>query len=131
MKMKKLMTAALLAGTTLSLSSCWLLLGAAVGGSTIAYVQGEYSMNVEGSTKDAYNATLEAIQSNDNLVLTKKVISPSSATIQGSTKVNPTDFKVDIEELTGNSSKITIKFGTFGDRAASDALMSQINKNLG
>lgn len=130
MKMKKLMTAALLVGTTLSLSSCWLLIGAAAGGGTIAYVQGKYSMNVEGSMKDAYNAALEAVQSNDNFVLTKKSVSAVSASIQGNTKADSKDFNIDIEKLTANASKITIKFGTFGDRAASDALMTQINNNL-
>jgi len=130
MKMKKTMTAILLAASTLSLSSCWLILGAAAGGSTIAYVQGKYSMNVEGSLKDTYNAALEAVQSSDNLVLTKKTITPTEANIDGNTKADPTDFYIKVEPLTNNASKVTIKFGTFGDRAASDALMTQINKKL-
>ncbi|AIT09628.1 membrane protein [Candidatus Francisella endociliophora] len=130
MKIKKLLTASLLAASALSLSSCWVLVGAAAGGGTIAYVQGKYSTNVEGSLKDTYNAALKAVQNNDDFVLTKKTITPTDATIEGNTKADSTDFYVQIEKLTGNASKVTIKFGTFGDRTASETLMTQINKNL-
>lgn len=128
MKIKKIITALFLTISALSLSSCWLLVGGAAGGATIAYVKGEYSMNMEGSLKDIYNATIEAVQSNDNFVLTKKTIS-NTAIVKGNTKVNSTDFSVKIEKLTDNASKVTIKFGTFGDRTESATLMDQIQKN--
>ena len=129
MKIKKIVTASFLAVSALSLSSCWLLLGGAAGGATIAYVQGKYSMNMEGNIKDIYNATIQAVQSNEDFVLTKKSITPTEASVNGNTKVDTTDFDVTIEKLTDNASKVTIKFGTFGDRTASATLMDQIQKN--
>lgn len=125
-KLKKVLIAVLLGTSALSLSSCWLLVGAAVGGGTAAYISGEYSMNMSGGLKDIYNATLKAIQSNDNFIITKKSITSMDAVIDGSTKVNSTSFYVKIEKLTDNASKVTIKFGTFGDQTMSATLMDQI-----
>ncbi|AJC48421.1 DUF3568 family protein [Allofrancisella guangzhouensis] len=111
------------------LNSCWLAVGAIGGGTAIAYTEGKYSMNMEGGIKDIYNAAIQAVQSNDDFVLTKKQITPTEATIEGATKVNNTDFYINIEKLTDNASKVSIKFGTFGDRTASATLMDQIQKN--
>jgi hypothetical protein len=130
MKMKKIVVAGVLAGSVLSLNSCWFLVAGAAGAGTVAYVQGKYTMNVNGSLKDVYNAAIEAAQSNDNYVISKKTITPTTASVNGSTKVDPTDFSITIEKLTDKASKVTIKFGTFGDRAASEALMNQIQKDL-
>ncbi|BCD92013.1 membrane protein [Francisella halioticida] len=130
MKIKKTFTVLLLAVSVLSLSSCWLIIGAVVGAGTIAYVQGEYSMNIDGSLKDVYNGALEAVQSNNDYVITKKDITPTDATIEGNTKVDATNFSIKMEKLTSKASKVTIKFGTFGDRTASATLMDQIQKNI-
>ncbi|MFV9973234.1 MAG: DUF3568 domain-containing protein [Francisella endosymbiont of Hyalomma asiaticum] len=126
MKLKKVLIAVLLGTSALSLSSCWLLVGAAVGGGTAAYISGEYSMNMSGGLKDIYNATLKAIQSNDDFIITKKSITSMDVVIDGSTKVDSTSFYVKIEKLTDNASKVTIKFGTFGDQTMSATLMDQI-----
>ncbi|ABK90586.1 DUF3568 domain-containing protein [Francisella tularensis subsp. novicida] len=130
MKLRKVLIATLLGASALSLSSCWLLVGAAVGGGTAAYISGEYSMNMSGSVKDIYNATLKAVQSNDDFVITKKSITSVDAVVDGSTKVDSTSFYVKIEKLTDNASKVTIKFGTFGDQAMSATLMDQIQKSV-
>jgi hypothetical protein len=129
MKLKKTLTALFLAISVLSLSSCWLLVGAAAGGGTIAYINGKYSMNMDGSLKDIYNASLKAVQNNDNYVITKKSITPTDALVEGNTKSDSTDFYVEVEKLTDKASKVTIKFGTFGDRTQSATLMDQIQKN--
>ncbi|GMN89783.1 DUF3568 domain-containing protein [Francisella sciaenopsi] len=130
MKLKKILTATLLATSALSLSSCWLIVAGAVGAGTVAYIDGKYSMNMDGSVKDIYNATLKAIQNNDNMVLTKQNLTPIKADIRGKTKVDSTDFYVEIVKITDKASKVTIKFGTFGDQAMSATLMDQIQKNL-
>ncbi|KEI35032.1 DUF3568 family protein [Allofrancisella frigidaquae] len=129
MKAKKIITVGLLCVSFLLLNSCVLLLGAAAGAGTIAYVDGKYSMNLEGSITKIYNAALEAIQNNNDLVITAKTITATQAMIKGSTKTDSTDFYVQIDKITDNASKVTIKFGTFGDQAMSSTLMDQIQKN--
>ena len=129
MKIKKILTAAFLVIAALSLNSCWFALAGVAGGGTVAYVEGKYSMNMDGNIKDVYKAALEAVQNDGNLVITKKSITPTDASITGNTKVESTDFSLSIVQLTSNASKVTIKFGTFGDRTASATLMDAIQKN--
>ncbi|MDE4951264.1 DUF3568 family protein, partial [Francisella tularensis] len=77
--LRKVLISTLLGASALSVSSCWLLVGAAVGGGTAAYITGEYSMNMSGSVKDIYNATIKDVQSNDDFVITKKSITSVDA----------------------------------------------------
>ena len=136
MKVNRILIVCALVFTTLSLNGCLLALaggavaGSAAGGATIAYVSGSYSVNLDNSLDDVYNSAIEAIQDNDDYVLTKKVITPTEATIDGSSKADKTDFVVKVEKLTNKASKVTIKFGSFGNREASEALMFNIQKDL-
>ena len=118
--------------STLMLNSCVLLLGAAavgVGAGTVAYIQGTYTMNMDGSVVTVYNAAIKAVQDDDNLVMKIKTIKSSEGSISGTTKIDNTDFKVEVKKLTNNSSEVSIKFGVFGDREASELLMKKIEKN--
>lgn len=128
MKLRKVLIATLLGASALSLSSCWLLVGAAVGGGTVAYIDGNYSMNIEGNYKAVYKATLKAINDNNDFVLVSKDLDQTkqNADIEGATKIDSTSFSVKIERLTDQATKVTIKFGTFGDQAMSSTLMDQI-----
>ena len=70
MKIKKIIIASFLTVSALSLNSCWLALAGVAGGGTVAYIQGKYSMNMDGSIKEVYNSALEAVQNDDNLIIT-------------------------------------------------------------
>ena len=128
---KKIILSLLLATSALTLNSC-ILAALAVGGSTVAYIDGVYSMNMEGNYKDAYKAALKAVNDNSDFVLVSKNIdsTKNTAEIEGATKVDSTDFTINIQRLTDNASKITVKFGSFGDQAMSSTLMDQIQANL-
>ncbi|WP_201751463.1 DUF3568 family protein [Francisella noatunensis] len=132
MKLKKILTATLLAASALSLSSCWLVVAGAVGASTVAYVEGNYSMNIEGNYIAVYKAALKAVNDNNDFVLVSKDIDKTkkSADIEGATKIDSTSFSIKIDSLTDKISKVTIKFGTFGDQAMSSKLMDQIQANV-
>ncbi|AJC48420.1 DUF3568 domain-containing protein [Allofrancisella guangzhouensis] len=116
---------------TLTLSSC-ILAAVTVGGGTVAYIEGKYSMNIEGNYKDVFKAALQAVNDNHDFVLVSKDLDPDNAyaEIDGATKINSTNFYTKIEKLTNNASKVTIKFGTFGDQAMSSTLMDQIQANV-
>ncbi|MDE4972339.1 DUF3568 family protein, partial [Francisella tularensis] len=68
-----------------------------------------------------YKATLKAINDNNEFVLVSKDLDQTkqNAYIEGATKIDSTSFSVKIEILTDQSTKVTIKFGTFGDKAMS------------
>jgi hypothetical protein len=127
----KIILSLLLATSALTLNSC-IVAALAVGGGTVAYIDGVYSMNMEGNYKEAYKVALKAINDNDDYVLVSKNLNSEngSAEIEGATKVDSTDFTINIKKLTNNASKVTIKFGSFGDQAMSSTLMDQIQANL-
>jgi hypothetical protein len=131
--LKRFLLIGIVLSSTLMLNSCLLLLGTAVvagvGAGTVAYIQGTYTMNMDGSVVTVYNAAIKAVQDNDNLVMKIKTIKSSEGSISGTTKIDNTDFKVEVKKLTNNSSEVSIKFGVFGDREASELLMKEIEKN--
>ena len=133
MNYKKIILIPMLILACLSLNSCLLLLGtvavAGVGAGTVAYIQGTYTMNMDGSVVTVYNAAIKSVQDNDNLVMKIKTIKASEGSVSGTTKIDNTDFKVEVKKLTNNSSEVSIKFGVFGDRKASELLMKEIEKN--
>lgn len=130
---KKLLAILILCFSAITLNSC-IVAALAVGGGSVAYVDGDYSMNMDGSCKDVYKAALKAVNSNNDFVVVSKSTnsdgSLSSGEIEGATKVDSTSFTVKITYLTDTASKVTIRFGTFGDQAMSTTLMNSIQKNL-
>ncbi|ALK93872.1 DUF3568 domain-containing protein [Francisella tularensis] len=125
--LKKAFIATIVSISALVLNSC-IVAAIAVGGGTVAYIDGNYSMNIEGNYKAVYKATLKAINDNNDFVLVSKDLDKTkqNADIEGATKIDSTSFSVKIERLTDQATKVTIKFGTFGDQAMSSTLMDQI-----
>ncbi|AFJ44132.1 DUF3568 domain-containing protein [Francisella orientalis] len=128
---RKLLIATIVSASALTLNSC-IVAAVAVGGGTVAYVEGNYSMNIEGNYIAVYKAALKAVNDNNDFVLVSKEIDKAnkSADIEGATKIDSTSFSIKIDSLTDKISKITIKFGTFGDQAMSSKLMDQIQANV-
>lgn len=128
---KKTFLLAIICGSTILLNSC-IVAAIAVGGGTVAYIDGKYSINIEGNYKDVYKAALKAVNENNDFVLVSKDIDDTDgkASIEGATKVDSTSFSIEVEKLTDNASKVTVKFGTFGDQALSSTLMDQIQANV-
>ncbi|MED7788847.1 DUF3568 domain-containing protein [Francisella sp. 19X1-34] len=129
--LRKLFFVAIIFCSLATLNSC-ILAAVAVGGATVAYVDGNYSMNIQGNYKDVYTAALKAVNENNDFVLVSKTINSTdnTADIEGATKIDSTSFSIEIEKLTKNASKVTIKFGTFGDQQMSSTLMDQIQANV-
>ncbi|MDE4976083.1 DUF3568 domain-containing protein, partial [Francisella tularensis subsp. holarctica] len=87
--------------SALVLNSC-IVAAIAVGGGTVAYIDGNYSMNIEGNYKYVYKATLKAINDNNDFVLVSKDLDQTkkNADIEGATKIDSTSLSVKIERLT-------------------------------
>ena len=109
--------------------------GAGVGAGTIAYVEGASVENVSANLKSTYQASLEAIKVS-GYVLTVHTLSAHSALIYANTKTlssitnSPTSIRIDLTELTPEATKISVRFGVFGDQDASHALLMSIAKHL-
>ncbi|APC97584.1 DUF3568 family protein [Francisella frigiditurris] len=126
--MKKIYFGFLLGLSTLFLNGC-IVAAVGLGAGTVAYVNGNYSMNMDGGVIKVYNAALKALEANNNYIISSKEASSEKAEIKGSTKVDSTKFKIEIEKITDNASKVTIKFGVFGDQSQSATLMTSIDNN--
>lgn len=128
---KKFLIAIIVSASALILNSC-IVTAVAVGGGTVAYMKGNYSMNIEGNYIAVYKAALKAVNDNNDFVLVSKDIDKTnkSADIEGATKIDSTSFSIKIDNLTDKIAKVTIKFGTFGDQAMSSKLMDQIQANV-
>lgn len=70
---KKLLIATTISASALTLNSC-IVAAVAVGGGTVAYVEGNYSMNIEGNYIAVYKAALKAVNDNNDFVLVSKDI---------------------------------------------------------
>lgn len=129
--LKKLLFVSLVSCSVVVLNSC-VHTAVPVGDGTITYSDGSYSMNIEGNYNEVYEAALKAVKENNDFVLISQAIRRKnySANIEGATKVDSTSFFIEINKLTNNTSKATIKFGTFGDQQMSSTLMDQIQKNV-
>ncbi|GMN89784.1 DUF3568 domain-containing protein [Francisella sciaenopsi] len=128
---KKFLIAIIVSASALILNSC-IVTAVAVGGGTVAYMKGNYSMNIEGNYIAVYKAALKAVSDNNDFVLVSKDIDKTnkSADIEGATKIDSTSFSIKIDNLTDKIAKVTIKFGTFGDQAMSSKLMDQVQANV-
>lgn len=128
---KKLLVVTAVSFSTLALNSC-IVTAVAVGGGTVAYIEGNYSMNIEGNYIAVYKAALKAIKDNNDFVLVSKDTDTTKQTaeIEGATKIDSTSFTIKVESLTDKIAKVTIKFGNFGDQAMSSKLMDQIQANV-
>lgn len=126
---KRIFIAVVLSISVLSLSSCFL---AAVnfGGGTVAYINGEYSMNVQQNYTGIYKATIKAIKQDSSYMLISKELGDDSAEIDGVTKLKISNFTVSIHKVTTDISKVTIKFGSFGNQERSIRLMDKIQANV-
>ena len=128
MRLNKLVLASVIGLSTLSMSGC-IVAAAALGAGTVAYVDGKYSMNMEGSLMTVYNAVIKTLKANPDYVIVSKTETDKNAEVDAATKSTNKDFYVKVDKITDTVSKVTIKFGTFGDQEQSLKLMDKIQAN--
>lgn len=132
---QKLTMLAILLITPVYLSGCVALLAAGAGAGTVSYLEGVYSENVAVGMHTAYRACLASVPA-AGYTLTSKQKSAQQSYVTAATKTtsglthSTTTIHITIDKLTKNSSKISIRFGTFGDRKQSMALMHKIKAKL-
>jgi len=128
MKKQKAVLAILYVGTAIILSGCVLAAVGAGAAGTVAYVKGDLEV-VEAKSLDAVYAAskkaladleLSAIQDNKDKIVATLVSRDSQ------------DKKVTITltAVSDESTKISIRFGTFGDEAKAAMVYNKIKENL-
>ena len=118
-----------LCGIVISQSGCFaLLLGAAAGAGTMAWMNGDLEYNFDASVDKAHNAALRGLKKLA-LPITQDHKDKHNAKIK-STYSDGKDVNVTIEAITERSSKIKIRVGVFGDQPRSEAILTAIKKYL-
>src|SRR3989338_1696309 len=118
----------LLFGAVISQGGCVpLLIGAAAGAGTFAWINGDLEYNVDASVARAHRAALRGLKQLD-LAVTQDHKDKHNAKLR-SAYSDGKDVHVTIEALTERSSKIKIRVGVFGDQARSEAILTAIKKH--
>ncbi len=100
--------------------------GAAVGGT--AYVKGEHSQVHNAGLDRTWTATLAALEQ-----MNIRVDQSSKDALGGNIaakRADGTDVTIKEEPTGGDNTQVKIRVGTFGDRAASEAIQEQIAARL-
>jgi hypothetical protein len=129
MKLNKLVLASVIGLSTLSMSGC-IVAAVALGAGTVAYVDGKYSMNMGGSLTTVYEAVIKTLKADPDYVIVSKTETDKDAEVDAATKSTNKDFYVKVDKISDTASKVTIKFGTFGDQEQSLKLMDKIQANV-
>jgi hypothetical protein len=113
----------------LPLNGC-IVAALSIGDQTTNYIDGVYVMEMQGSYKNIYNASIETLNNKNNYKLVGSTSNDENALIEGITKTDPTDFYIKIQPTSKDTFLMTIKFGEFGDQAKSSTLMDKIQETL-
>ncbi|APC97691.1 DUF3568 family protein [Francisella frigiditurris] len=102
------------------------------------YEQGNYTVNMDSSMKQVYDATLRAVETGQTYddtgnpyIISINKINDKSALIKAQSGADPSDYLyVAFGKKTNDSSIIRIRYGQDGDEIRSSALIPIIKKNL-
>ena len=105
-----------------------LVVGAAAGAGTLAFVKGILEYNVDQPISKAHKAVLAGLRDLGVIVRSDEVTSHNTTTKAEFEK--GTDLTVELESLTELATKIKIRVGVFGDEAKSQMVLEAIKKRL-
>jgi len=120
---------AILIISALSFSGCFaLLLGAAAGAGTVAWVNGDLEVNIDAPVDKVHSATVSGLK-RLKLPVTTDLKDKHNAKVR-SKYSDGKDVTIDILAITERTSKIKIRVGILGDQARSEAILTSIRKYL-
>ena len=123
--MKKLMTFILGSLLVLNLCGCFALVAGTIGGAgTAGWLSGKLVQQVNASYEGAIEGAKFALKAM-NLVVSKEV-KASDVTQIRSHYTDGRKIWIDIRPITATSTRIEIRVGAFGDKAASDTVLKKI-----
>ena len=129
MKFRNLLYAILGLALILNVSGCWLLVAGAAGGAgTALWLSGKLSDEVNASREATVKATETALASL-NMSVTKKTAATDVTQII-SKYVDGREVWVDIRPLSAKVTKIEVRVGATGDKAACTKILEKIKASL-
>lgn len=105
-----------------------LLLGAAVGAGSVAYIKGNVEKNFDRSFKDVHRATLVAAKKLKLYIIEDELNSDSSVTKLEFEDGRPAIVKT--TAITERACKVKVRVGPFGDQEKALMILNVITKNM-
>ena len=102
--------------------------GVAAGAGAVAYVRGDFEVVRRESITKLYNASLKALEDLE-ITITQFEKDALSAVITGH-GAEDKKIVVKMKMVENDLTKLTIRIGTFGDKAMSQIIYDKIRKNL-
>ncbi len=109
-------------------SGCAVILAGGAGAGTVAYIKGELQTNLEASLEKSIEATRSAVDNLKFIKISEEVDKLTGEIIARTSQ----DEKITIQlnKVTENTTKISIRVGMFGDQSLSHSLLEEIKKEL-
>ncbi len=107
-----------------------LVVGAAVGAGSFAFIKGNLEQNIDAEVKNVYTASLKALDKLKIDVYSKKLeahLGLIYAYTQGSDRKR---VKITVQALTEKASNIKVRVGMVGDESRSIEILEAIKKEL-
>jgi hypothetical protein len=104
------------------------VVGGAAGAGTVVYVKGQLNEDINASVSKVYDASLSALKE-----LELPIIEDNHDTLSAKIKskfADGDDVWIQIESVTAESSKITIRVGVMGDENKSRRIIDAIHRHL-
>jgi hypothetical protein len=103
--------------------------GAGAGAGTVAYIQGEHSQVHSGGYERVWSASLDALKQM-NITVIKSQKDDLGGTI-AARRADDTAVNLKVEPTGKDTTTVKVRIGTFGDKAASEAIQERIVAALG
>ncbi len=126
--MKKFLLLIVLLTLPLTFSGCFLLVAGAAAGTGVMYAKGDLEAALDENLDDVYQASTTAMDELQ-LMIVSKTKDMLEAEIIGRTSQDK-KITIKIRKEGENLTKLSIRVGTFGDEAQSQAIYDKIRKNL-
>ena len=109
-------------------SGCAVILAGSAGAGTVAYIKGELQANLEAPLEKSIEATRSAVENLKFIKISEEVDKLTGEIIARTSQ----DEKITIQlnKVTENTTKISIRVGMFGDQTLSHSLLEEIKKEL-
>ncbi|MHC4478558.1 MAG: DUF3568 family protein [Planctomycetota bacterium] len=128
MRTKKLILTALLAAVALYVQGCMLVAVGAAAGGTVAYVKGDLEATESRDLDTVYAASKKAVADLQYSITKDSKDALQAVIVARDAADKKTTIK--LTKVTDNSTKISIRVGTFGDKTKSNLIYQKIHDAL-
>ena len=128
MKTKQFIISALLAALALTISGCVVAAVGAGAAAGVGYIRGDLEAILENDVEEVYEASLTALRQLKLAVISKQQDALAAKIV--SRNIEDKKIQINVKQNEGQTVKLTIRIGVFGDETQSRLIYDKIRDNL-